>query len=396
MKIDLGEVFIVLFLLIFLIRLFVHKNEKAIITEVQFINLAFCFFLVLSTINAGLPTLIYVLLKSSLFILILFFFTNIIIRKNLLGFTLKWFVILTIISSAIAILQEIIYLYNGTLLIGFVDKHLLKFMVESTAHGSFLRVPAFFGFHQPFIFYLITSFLIAFNYGIYKKGIAKKEKLFLAFSLSILLAAVLLTFSKDSLLVIVVGLTLSVFIRWPSKTIHFITSILIIFFVVSMSGFIYDIMNDLDSFITSGELSIRIQLAREGIENIFRHSLVGIGMTRSGIYTNNVHGWPPHNTFIQAADELGILGFFAFCSLIGYAFWRALKLNLMLKDHSELTGMCRGLLIGYIMYLISMQFHPLLENKFLWILIAFIEGAVLLTSKGYVQNNNRIMELHYT
>ena len=396
LKIDLGEIFLILFLLIFLIKLFVYKNETVVITEIQLVNIALCFFLLLSTINADLYTFIYVLLKSSLFILILFFFTNIIIKKNLLGFTLKWFVILTIISSVVAILQEIIYLYNGTLLIGFVKDNLLPFMIEYTSLGPFLRVPAFFGFYQPFIFYLTTSLLIIFNYIIYKKAISKRAVLSILFAFLIIFSAVLLTFSKDALLAITVGLTLSVFIRWPSKIIHFVTSILFILLIVTVSGFFHDIIEKLDSYISFGELSIRIQLAREGIENIFRHSWIGIGMTRSGIYTNNAYGWPPHNTFIQAADELGILGFFAFCSFIGYAFWRALRLNLMLKEHNESTGMCRGLLIGYIAYVISMQFHPLLENKFLWIWIAFIEGAVLLSSKGYIHNDNDVIELNYT
>ncbi len=167
-RIDLSEITVLLYMIFYLIKMFT-KDETAVVTISQMLNIILCCLILISTTNiaGGMLGLVSVLGKISLLIFIPFLFVNIIYKKRLLAFTLKWFVIFTVISSVIAILQEIIFLCTGYLLIGFVDHRQLKFMLEYTSYGNLLRVPAFFGFHYPFIYYLLISAIIIFNYSIY-------------------------------------------------------------------------------------------------------------------------------------------------------------------------------------------------------------------------------------
>ena len=168
--------------------------------------------------------------------------------------------------------------------------------------------------------------------------------------------------------------------------------VLFLLFILFTSGFINDLYDKLLSGISLGESRIRIQLAKEGLEGLMNHPWIGVGFENSSIYTSNYYQWPPHNSFIQVADEIGLLGFLAYLGLIIYVFKRGLELNMIFKEVNEITGIIRSLLLSYIIYILIIQFHPHAFSNYLWILIGLNEGAMQSISKFQIKGATVMME----
>lgn len=89
---------------------------------------------------------------------------------------------------------------------------------------------------------------------------------------------------------------------------------------IYLTGFLDDIFRAISADCHWGEYRIRLQLAREGIHGfIHRHPFIGVGVSDVYRYTSHYLHWAVHNAFIEAADAVGILGFFfLYCIIIVY------------------------------------------------------------------------------
>lgn len=305
-KIDLSE-------LVMLVALFVLLLKSAVtgktfgISLLDILNVAFVAAALISFMNAGIiPFVVYAptLVK---FILILFLLSNFIYNRELLVFSLKCMIVLTCISSLIGIGQEIIFKTTGILLIGMVDKKNISLMFEMTSQGPFLRIPAFFGTYKPFTFFLTAAILLVFNYSIYKRPFTCKRRFMLISCFLLMTAALLLTFSKDGFLSLFIGLIFSAFMRWPKFLIHGFFCAVTAGIAIHLMGFLDDIFTAISSDYHWGEYRIRLQLAREGIYGFMqRHPFIGIGVSDVHKYTSHYLHWAAHNSFIEAADAVGI------------------------------------------------------------------------------------------
>ena len=219
-RIDSSEIIVIVFLLLFAVKyMVVHK--KVTVTPFDLMNLLFTISVLLPTFNNGrLFDFLSTVLTVSKLLFIGFLLVTCIENKDNMIFFLKWFVIITGVSSVIAILQEIAYIVLGIPIVGFVDREALRLMIEPTSFGNFLRVPAFLGSYKAFTFFANTAALIIFNYFLYKKLLSIKRRSILIISFLLILISIFLTFSKDAYLALFIGLVLSVLIWRPYFIFH--------------------------------------------------------------------------------------------------------------------------------------------------------------------------------
>ena len=250
------------------------------------------------------------------------------------------------------------------------------------------RVPAFFGSYKPFSFYLNVSMVILFNYFIYKRPFNRKKTIILVFTFLLMFTALLLTFSKDGLLSLSIGLILSVIIWRPYLIIHLVLCVFAIIIAISVLAYWDDIGNSLSSELSFGEQRTRIQLAREGISGLaHRYTWIGTGVGGGAIYTGHFFGWSAHNALIQAADEVGVIGLSAYLALLFYSLLNSIKFNIVIREISD-KWIARSILIGFIVTLISIQFHPFFIEKFLWLFMSIVQAyTVIIFNKKQVLRN---------
>lgn len=379
-RIDFSE-FLLLFYATVLIARAMVRQEKIIVTGFDLLNILFVMFVLLSSVVGG----IVVFLSSSMtmvkFLLIGFLIVNTLKNMDDLKFFLKALVVITLVSALIAIVQEVIYLAFRVPVIGFVDKSNLKFLFEETVFGKILRVPAFFGTYKPFTFFLNTSMMILLNYYLYNRPLKRKWMIFGALSFCVLFAALLLTLSNDGFLAFLIGVCLSFLIWRPYLVFHFVAFAIAGVIIITGFGLWEDIGNTISAQIQWGEQRIRLQLAMEGISGfIHKHPWFGAGIQQAERYTGHYLGWPAHNSFIEGADEVGIFGLLAYLGLLFYTFLNLIRMNVMKQGKSE-QWLTRGLLLGFITFMIVLQFHPFFAEKFAWLLMGTIQAVGLIAGR---------------
>lgn len=377
-RIDFSELVIVLWLTLFFLRVFVEKKRLKI-SFLDILNLVFTISVFISITHSNIILLADSFLTVAKFQMVIFLIVNFVYNRDLLVFFLKCLVVITVISSVIAIGQEFIYLTLGVPVVGFIEKENMRFLFETTSLGQFLRVPAFLGTYKPFTYFLNTSMLILFNYYLYKRPSPLKKHLMIIISFFLMFCALLLTFSQDGLLSLLIGLTLSLIVWRPYLIIHIVCIILTLIVFVYISGFLDDIFNEVSKEVRWGEQRIRIQLAREGISGfLHKYPLIGTGPRNPDRYTGHFLQWPAHNTFIMAVDTVGLIGLSAYIALILYSFFNVMKINTITYSHNE-KWISRALLWSFVSLLITLQFHPFFLEKFTWLYMALIQASVFVT-----------------
>lgn len=382
-KLDLVSIALFIFLLVIVMWSLVrHRRLK--LTGIDLITLLLALSVFLSAITAGLVQLAINMLTMTKIILISFLIVNAVRNRGYLVFFLKCFVIMTVISSLIAIMQEILYLTTHILVVGVVDQKTLNLMFETTSYGDFLRVPAFFGTYKSFSFALNAALMIILNYFLYNRPLTRKKLLIITFSFSVMFTALLLTFSKDGWIAFATGCILSLIIWRPYLVFHLLLCVLATVLVITVFGFWDDISEYFYKELYWEEQRLRLQLAREGLSGfIHRHPLVGAGPTFAPRYTGNVMGWPVHNIFIETADAVGIIGLCVYLSLFLFTLRNLIKAYFLSRNtHAWVTI---GLLCGFVSYGVSLQFHPGFLEKLSWLFFGIIQANACIVSEERIR-----------
>jgi hypothetical protein len=384
-KMDTSDLLFGAFTVWWLVNAFVNKSYRIISGPLNFLNLALFMCAILSMINGGL-SVIFRMLPMVKAMVICFFIIDILRKKEWVVFFIKTLLVVTTISAITGIVQEIIFLLNGTIAFS-VDPKLLKFLFEPTPFGTFLRVPAYTGLHLFLANYIVISLLLGLNAFLYLRDrLTQREKLFLKVAMMIMSVALILTFSKTNMLGLTAGFTLSILIKWPQKMIHFSMILLLVvvgsYYVPGLWDTVYNhIVSDME---LGGDMGLRVQLMRRGVEGfLYRYPLLGAGVGRGTEYTQDVFGWGTHNAFILAADDVGIFGFFVFLSLFVYAFIRIITTIPVTRNLDEKT-ILKALLTGFIAYTVNIQFQPDFLSYYTWIFLGLMEGATGLFRKMHL------------
>ena len=339
-----------------------------------------------------IPSLIYVdpvhivlaLFKICKLGMLSYLLANYIYRKRLIKFFAKWFVIFTIGSAFIAILQQVIYQSTGELLVGVLTKHDMRYNFEETPWGKFYRFSGFVSGYKVFSNLLILSLTFLVNLYLYNKPESKFKKILLFVSFLAMSLALLLTFSKDAVFVLSLVLAISLIFRWSHRALHFLAGFVSVSVLLYLTGVFEYGYKALISELEFGEFRIRRQFMREGIYGYFsRHPWIGVGVDKSPLYTAHYTKWPPHNGFIVAADETGLIGLFCFLIILTWCFYKLIALNISVKNSRQIW-IVRGFLIGFVGFMATMNFHPTFLDNILWIYLGMIYAIAL----GYMPQEN--------
>lgn len=374
-RFDFSEIIIILFAFILLVKLF-NPERSLTLTAFDLLNLFFIITLILPVVNNNIVMLVDSLVTGVKMFFIPLIFVNYLKDMDQVKFAIKWFLVMTFISSLIAIAQSALYLGTGYALIGFIERSELKFMFESTPIGTMLRVPAFFGKYKPFTFFLDASLLLLLNTLFYCR-LALREKILISAVAGVMMTALILTFSKDAYLSFFIGASISIIVWRPRYLLHWVALALLVLALAEAFGVVDKAWESIHNEITWQEYRIRVLLANDGIYGfIYKHPWVGIGVRNTPVYTAHFNGWPAHNSFIQAADAGGVVGLLVYFALIAYTFKCLLKL-LMIIPRGQDRWISMGLFTGFIAYVIMAQIHPFYLDRFLWLYMGLTKAAEL-------------------
>lgn len=376
-----NDFFFICAVLIWTLITFKEKNRTIVWSFLHFLN----FFLLVSTLLGILHNgLFYVITVIPLLkaVIVCFLIIDFVRRVEHVYFLMKIVLLITTASALFAIIQEIVYLLTGTILAQ-IDVKNIELILEPTPFGTFLRVPALTSMHLFLANYLIIGIFICMNCIVYlKSSFSKAERRFLTIALTIMFSALILTFSKTNFLGLLGGVILFLILKWRSKFFHF----LILFVVAGVTSYYLGFFDTVTEYFSKarniGDVGLRAELMKSGIEGFLQsHPIVGVGIDNSKMYTQDIM-WGVHNAFLLAADETGILGFIAFCSIFIYLFYRLLSTILLVQAEEEKV-ILKILLYTFVAYFINIQFQPDFLSYYNWILFGIIESTVITFRKTY-------------
>lgn len=383
------EVVLIIFLVLTSLGILVHNYRLSSPSPIIVLNSLLFFSVIASFVNGIDPRLFLIFAKSLLIFFLLYHFLN--RWENIALFT-RIFISVTAISASLALIQEAVFLLFHISLVGFTGPEGVA--LESTPIGTFLRVPGFlFGGYKLFAIILMTSSMLVLNMILYGANRSLREDngrrlLYLIFFL--IVSALILTFSKDAILAFLLGLILSILIRWPRYLIQGFGLLLILIIVLYGTGLLDVSYRYMASEITHGEYRGRIELDREGIEGFLnselRHKLTGRGLGKGKRYTAHHNDWPAHNAFILALDEIGLTGATVYILFFLYLIFR-LFTTIPLTESPAEKALSRGLLISLMCLFILLQFHASFIEPFLWMIFALVDR----TSASIISNSRLIV-----
>ena len=338
------------------------------------LNLIFLASVLPSSMNGGPASLVNAVVKVGKFSAVALLLANFVTRESSFRTLIRWYLIVVVLSAVAALVQEVLYVFTGTAYVGFVSDYERHLMFEMTALGPLLRVSGFVPGYKLFGNLTLLGIFLVLNRLLYDPPRKRGRRWFMVLCIALMVAALFLTFSKDAVLGLVLGLGLSVLFRWPQRLFHLVLAAAAAGLVLYAGGGVEWILKHLGG----SDFSTRIQLLREGIQGFAReHPWLGTGLNRGSLYTSHVLHWPVHNGLVLAADEFGLFGLVSFLALIGYNGYNLVRCNLRARRRGEIW-VVRGVLLGFVAFVVSMNIHPTLMDNLLWLYmgLVYLLGAV--------------------
>lgn len=182
-------------------------------------------------------------------------------------------------------------------------------------------------FPHPNIFGAYLAFGILFSFYLLKnKEIGTKLRKFLWLNLGLFLLALVLTFSRSAILALLIGGGFYLIsILKNSKPLKTSSKMLVCFVVLVLSYVLVKRFFAYDSGLEERLLFFKVS------KNMFLENPMGVGI---GNFTQVMQQYtatellpwnfqPVHNVYLLVLNEIGIVGFFSFLSLLGYSFWNS-------------------------------------------------------------------------
>lgn len=195
-----------------------------------------------------------------------------------------------------------------------------------------------------------------------------KDRMLLFFAVGIMVASVLITYSRSAWLAILTGILIVILYQKNYKIIIYAFFALILIFTASsgVRNIIFSLVERaLDIFAGSTEDSSRIRLIlfQTAILMWLDSYTFGVGYQSFSTYFKQYYPpqevigvYEPHNEFYTVLAELGIIGFLVFIFLIRKILlsgWESIKLY---KEKKQSTSIVLALFASYVAYLVFFQF----------------------------------------
>lgn len=218
-------------------------------------------------------------------------------------------------------------------------------------------------------------------------GKAKRfyTRLFLFSITGLLLASVLLTYSRSAWIAVAVGVL--IVISYNKKYSFIVWGIITFAIIFMVSNTVQELslslLNRLENIFAGSKddsSNIRMLLAMGSIYMLFDSYLLGVGFQGFSSAFQNYYTpqetigiYEPHNEFYTVYAELGIIGFIIFCTII-YSIFK--QCRAILKKgflHPWMEAAALGFYASFISYMIFYQFYGgMIYNSFFMVFIALI------------------------
>lgn len=246
--------------------------------------------------------------------------------------------------------------------------------------GGSVRITSTFSNPNGYGAYLILIIFPVIMLSIYEKN--KNKKSFYVLLSALVIANLVMTFSRNALLGFGLGLlvlTLIYSIKWIFALGGF--AILI--------SFIPSVTQRIEGTLDLSQNELRIKLWKTALYMIRDHPILGVGngnfVTRYNEYVSkykelNYYGYqnyPNHNTYLKLQSELGILGIASFLGIIITTLFRIKKLYSTTRDKFYIpfyTGVMASLIVFLFMNLSDNLFFVPKVTTYFWFIVATAEA----------------------
>lgn len=291
----------------------------------------------------------------------LFLISNIIAERYIHVFTLKTIVFVGVTSAAVAVLSQVLFFASG---LEFVFGDYLNQRYKSTPIGTMLRATGFASTPQTLGNFLVIALGLA---------LLAPISIWICIGMAfLLLAGLVVTFSIGAVGVGLIVICLAPFFRYPQHWLPILLFYVLSALLLYLSGVVEWFMAGvLEKMLYEGT-SARTELARNGIAAMGRHPLLGAGIMN----ISRVLPLPIHNTYLQAAYEIGLPSALAFAGLLAYLGVRLTSTIVRLQD-STTRFWLKGMLLSLVGMVVHYLTEPMFVNLMPWVFLGLISGAIV-------------------
>ena len=322
------------------------------------------FFLLASSVH-GQVTTIRTLHTLFTKMALLFLITNLVVTPALHRLAVKTLVGVALFSAVVGIGFQLLYLFKG-IAITFDD--LPEFRFKDTPFGRMLRATALLPRSQLLGHLLImgTSLTLFIPMALGKRIVC----------LIILCVGTAFTFSAGAFLSMGVILLLSVFVRRPARSLHYLAYICAISFVGYVSGGLEWVYKKLVVPVGGAGLSDRLEYTRVGLHAVERHPLLGGGLGNIGRLLDTL----VHNTYLQMAADVGVMGGSLFTAMI-ISLTVVSGLVVRFAATAREKNLLKGVFLGMIGISVHFCVEPFYNNVGSWMYFGLVASTCMIYSR---------------
>ena len=372
-KIDPMEITLALLLPVWLASTLAGTQYPIRVNATLMMILALLGFAFLSAINEPLSTFVHAILALIVKFVAFFLLSQFIRTIALVRSAIRVMIGVGVFAALAGIAQVVLYLTTNIVLTCVIDK---TQNFKDTPWGVMLRASGFSPRPQHLSSFLVVV-LPVLLFVTFLPGVPPLRRWLGLLGVVVVCTGITLTLSVTGWIAMLLEILLFPYFRWPSRSIHF-TSILAGSGVLVYVSGLFDWLSRnylRHSGLFKGE-GQRMYLMTLAFEQLHRSPLVGVGLKNFENFTKNFRRLPVHNTYLQAATEVGVLGGICFLSIFLYALIRLLYLNSHVSDKNE-TLMIRVLLLGLVALMVSGIAEPNFDHPNTWVYLGILDGAIM-------------------
>jgi O-antigen ligase len=314
-------------------------------------------------------------------ILPVFFLHSVIRTRKQTEKVINYMIGLTIFSSAVGVLQFVLFRFFGIDMTGNWNLEYGRIVVLPVL-GRFGRVGGLTGNSNYLALSTGTVTVMMSYFLVHTDYFTRAWRRTFLVGILLGLACSVFTVSRGSWLSIGLCYLIIPFLRWPRHWKKFVLAILIVCVVGLASGlfaYIYEQVHD----IRTGALDYRARLMRLGIDALRNHTWTGVGFGMFGEYWNFDEA-EVHNIWINFYTQIGLPG-----TLVLVAYFLSVNFRL-LRGVSRSRGFNRIVLqafcLGMVFFLVTSLVRPLIWSKFYWFYFGIVEAAIFTLGRGRMES----------
>lgn len=329
-------------------------------------------------------TLLLSLVGVSRILVLVFLILNLCRDRKTLDFALN---LLIAVAAASALIGIILFALANTGIFAFTFIRPFDSAYKPTPFGFLMRAsgPAVTAQHfSSFLVYALPLALWRMSHTWRARDIA---------IVATIISGVVVSLNYGGIFASLLVVALFPFLRWPMHSFHIVlgyAAAAALAYEVGIAQLAWE-MSFGDAGVAKG-LDQRAVLMLLGFEKIDANPLIGTGLGGFANVDGNFWHRPVHNTFIQAASELGVPA--AVLLLVIFVYLTVSLLWIMLSGDRATYGTAAALFTTLMAALLLSQNEPNLDQSNLWMMMSLSQVAIVMAGRRAPQLNDGIRQQH--